>query len=171
MTPVVLALGANLGDRLATLQSAVDALARVPGLTVTAASPVFETRPVGGPDGQPQYLNAVLLTDTDLPPLDLLAACQQVEADHDRTREVRWGPRTLDIDVVTYGQLVDDDERLTLPHPRAAQRAFVLVPWSQVDLQAELPGPGGGPVSVLAAEAEDRLDLRPYPGSLVVPAT
>lgn len=171
MTPVVLALGANLGDRLATLQSAVDALAAVAGLTVTAVSPVFQTRPVGGPTGQPDYLNAVLLADADLPPADLLAACQQVEADHDRIREVRWGPRTLDVDIITYGQIVDDDERLTLPHPRAAQRAFVLAPWSQVDPQAELPGPGGGPVGLLAAGAPDRFELRPFEGSLVVPGT
>ena len=166
MTHVVLALGANLGDRLATLQSAVDALAAVPGLTVTAASPVFETEPVGGPD-QGRYLNAVLIGDATLAPLDLLEACQQIETEHDRTREVRWGPRTLDIDLIVYGQVVDDDERLTLPHPRAAQRAFVLVPWSRVEPDAELPG--GESVRVLAEQADDRFGLREFAGTLVVP--
>ena len=169
MTRVVLALGANLGDRLGTLQSAVDALARTPGVDVTAVSGVVETLPVGGPE-QPEYLNAVLLADTALDPLDLLTACQQVEAAHHRTRQVRWGPRTLDIDIITFGDLVADGERLTLPHPRAAGRAFVLVPWAQVDPNAVLPGPDGGPVGTLAAAAGDRSGLRPHPGCLVVPA-
>lgn len=170
-TPVVLALGTNLDDRAGLLQSAVDALAAVPGITVTAASEVYETDPVGGPDGQQRYLNAVLLADTTLEPLDLLEACQAIEADHGRTRDVRWGPRTLDIDVITYGELIDDDERLTLPHPRAGQRAFVLVPWAQVDPDAFLPGSGGGPVAGLVADAEDRFGIRPFRTKLTVPGS
>lgn len=156
---VVLAIGSNLGDRDETLVSAVRELNDVEGLRVVARSTVLETDPVGGPD-QPVYLNAVLLCDCWLTPFDLLEACQRVEANHDRTRTVRWGPRTLDIDIITYGQLVDDDERLTLPHPRAHERAFVLVPWSEIDPEATLPG--HGPVAVLAAQAPDRLGLRPH---------
>lgn len=168
-TPVVLGLGANLDDRAGLLQSAVDALCAVPGLQVSAASDVYETEPVGGPGGQQRYLNAILLANTTLEPLQLLEACQQIEADHGRTREVRWGPRTLDIDVIAYGEVVDDDERLTLPHPRAAQRAFVLVPWAQVDPGAFLPGTNGGQVPVLATEAEDRFGVRPFRARLRVP--
>ena len=158
--PVVLALGTNLGDRAEALRSAVTALAGVEGLDVRRVSPVVETDPVGGPE-QPDYLNAVVLATTTLEPLALLRACQQVEADHDRVREVRWGPRTLDVDVVAYGSSVLDDPVLTLPHPRAHQRAFVLVPWSLADPDAVLPGPAGGRVAELAQAAADRPGVRP----------
>ncbi len=159
--PVVLSLGSNVGDREAMLRRAVAALSATVGITVLARSRIVQTAPVGGPE-QGDYLNAVVLAETTLAPMQLLEACRQIEADQQRTREVRWGPRTLDIDVITYGQLVDDDERLTLPHPRAHERGFVLLPWSQVDPQAQLPGPQGGPVSVLAARAPDRLTVHPY---------
>jgi 2-amino-4-hydroxy-6-hydroxymethyldihydropteridine diphosphokinase len=146
--PVVLALGSNLGDRLGHLQAAVDVLAATPGISVTAVSPVYQTDPVGGPD-QPDYCNAVLLAETTLPPADVLAAAHAAEAARQRTREVRWGPRTLDVDIICYGGLVSDDPELTLPHPRAHERAFVLVPWHDVDPSAELHG--HGPVAGLIA--------------------
>jgi len=156
----VLALGANLGDRRATLQAAVDDLAGFEGIRVTAASPVVATAPVGGPE-QPDYLNAVLLVDTLLAPLDLLAACQQVEQEHGRVRVVRWGPRTLDIDVISYAGVIGAVPGLELPHPRAAERAFVLAPWLSVDPDAVLPGPHGGrPVRELLAVAPDRDGVR-----------
>ncbi|GAB7192741.1 2-amino-4-hydroxy-6-hydroxymethyldihydropteridine diphosphokinase [Kineococcus sp. NUM-3379] len=151
--PAVLALGTNLGDRAGTLRSAVRALAALPGVRVRAVSPVVETDPVGGP-AQPDYLNAVVLVDTELSPPALLDACQQVEAAHGRDRSAaaaRWGARTLDVDVVDHGGLTVSGERLTLPHPRAHERAFVLVPWLAVDPAAVLPGPGGGPVADLLA--------------------
>ena len=157
--PVVLALGTNLGEREAVLRSAVAALSAVDGLTVRRVSPVVETAPVGGPQ-QPDYLNAVVLASTSLPARELLAACQQVETEHDRVREVRWGPRTLDVDVVSYGTTVSDDPVLTLPHPRAHERAFVLVPWSAADPEAVLPGPNGGRVADLAGAAPDRAGVR-----------
>jgi 2-amino-4-hydroxy-6-hydroxymethyldihydropteridine diphosphokinase len=160
--PVVLALGSNLGDAAAHLQGAVDALAGTEGLAVHRVSPVVETDPVGGPE-QDVYLNAVVLGSTTLAPHELLARCQQVEAQHGRVRETRWGPRTLDVDVITYGATVDDDERLTLPHPRAHLRAFVLVPWALADPDAVLPGPDGGRVADLAARADDRAGVRPRP--------
>lgn len=141
--PVVIAMGANLGDAKATLESAVRAVGQVPGLRVRAVSPLVESDPVGGPD-QPVYLNAVLLADSALSPADLLAALHRIEADHGRTRDERWGPRTLDLDLVQVGipgtaaELLCDDPQLTLPHPEAYQRGFVLVPWSQADPDAQL---------------------------------
>ncbi len=137
----VLALGSNLGDRLRTLQRAVDALAGSAGIDVLSVSPVYETAPVGGPD-QPDYLNAVVLADTSLPAAGLLARAHEIEAAARRTRELRWGPRTLDIDVIAYGDQLSGDPELTLPHPRAHERAFVLAPWLDVDPAAELPGHG-----------------------------
>ena len=136
-----LALGSNLGDSAATLQGAVADLARVPGLELVAVSPVYETDPVGGPE-QPVYLNAVVLARCALAPLDLLAQTQRIEADWQRTREVRWGPRTLDIDVLAVGDLVMTTGVLDLPHPRAHERGFVLVPWHDVDGGARIPGQG-----------------------------
>ena len=164
--PVVLALGANLGDRAATLAGAVTALAAVDGLVVHALSPAFATTPVGGPP-QPEYLNAVLLARTTLAPDLLLAACQGVEAVHGRERTLRWGPRSLDIDVVAYGaagspdEVLQDDPDLTLPHPRAHLRAFVLAPWAALDPNALLRLPDGTLSSVCAqlAAANDRADV------------
>ncbi|HEX2315786.1 MAG TPA: 2-amino-4-hydroxy-6-hydroxymethyldihydropteridine diphosphokinase, partial [Thermomonospora sp.] len=133
----VLSLGSNLGDRLDNLQEAVDALFDAPGLTFVALSPVYETAPYGGPEGdippQDDYLNVVLVADTRLSPETLLERVLNIENSMRRVREVRWGPRTLDIDIVTFGDLTSDDPRLTLPHPRAHERAFVLVPWADLE--------------------------------------
>jgi 2-amino-4-hydroxy-6-hydroxymethyldihydropteridine diphosphokinase len=152
----VLALGSNLGDRLATLQGGVDALLGPPepgppglgssglsssGLALVALSPVYETVPVGGPP-QPEYLNAVLIAETTLPATALLRRGQAVEAAFGRVRQEVWGPRTLDVDVIVYGDVVSDDPELTLPHPRAWERAFVLAPWLDADPDAEIPGQG-----------------------------
>jgi 2-amino-4-hydroxy-6-hydroxymethyldihydropteridine diphosphokinase len=157
----VLALGSNLGDRAAVLASAVEALRATPGIAVTAVSDPVETDPVGGPE-QPDYLNAVVLVTTTLSPHALLDACRRVETEHglDRTTKVHWGPRVLDVDVITYGALVSADDRLVVPHPRAHERAFVLAPWLQVDPDAVLPGPGGGRVADLLAVAPDAAGLR-----------
>lgn len=135
----MLGLGSNVGDRFATLQGALALLAG--RLRVVAVSPVFETDPVGGPE-QGDYLNAVVLADTGLPPRGLLAVALDVEARHGRLRGVRWGPRTLDVDVVAIGNLTVGAPDLVVPHPRAARRAFVLVPWALADPGAELPGHG-----------------------------
>jgi 2-amino-4-hydroxy-6-hydroxymethyldihydropteridine diphosphokinase len=146
----VLSLGSNIGDRLDILQGAVNAIAGIPGVLITAVSPVYETAPVGGPE-QPDYLNAVLRIRTTLAPRDLLAELNAVEAAFDRVRLVRWGPRTLDIDIITYEGERSDDPELTLPHPRAHERAFVLAPWHDADPAATLPG--HGPVAGLLAVA------------------
>jgi dihydroneopterin aldolase/2-amino-4-hydroxy-6-hydroxymethyldihydropteridine diphosphokinase len=144
----VLSLGSNLGDRLATLQTAVNRLAEIPESAPVAVSPVYETAPVGGPP-QPDYLNAVVLMGTSLAPRQLLDHTQAIEAAAGRERSERWGPRTLDVDLVAVGDRVEDSEGLTLPHPRAYERGFVLVPWADVDPEAVLPG--GGPVRTLLA--------------------
>lgn len=139
----VISLGANLGNRLETVQGAIDALEDTPGLRVKAVSPVYETEPWGvDPGSQPSYLNAVILVKTTLPPSSLLERGQAIEEAFDRIRNERWGPRTLDVDILAYADVVSDDPLLTLPHPRAHQRAFVLVPWHDVDPKAEVPGRG-----------------------------
>jgi 2-amino-4-hydroxy-6-hydroxymethyldihydropteridine diphosphokinase len=165
MTAVVLALGSNLGDRQDILQGAVDAIAGLPGMRVTAVSPVYETAPVGGP-AQPDYLNAVVLADATAPARELLDRLHEIEAAFDRVRLVRWGPRTLDIDVIMFGGERSDDPELTLPHPRAHERAFVLAPWHDVDPDAALPG--HGPVAELLAKA-DANGLRRSNLRLVIP--
>ena len=186
---VVLAVGSNLGDRLGTLQGCVQAIGGLGDTDVLAISPVYETAPVGGP-AQPDYLNAVLITTTGLPPLDLLTATQGIEAEFGRVRTQgpqgaqgaqgpqgpqgaqgpqgpqrpqgaeRFGPRTLDIDVISYAEQISGDPMLTLPHPRAHERAFVLAPWHDVDAGASLPG--RGPVAGLLAGL-DRHGVRRQP--------
>jgi 2-amino-4-hydroxy-6-hydroxymethyldihydropteridine diphosphokinase len=145
---VVLALGSNLGDRLANIQRGLDALTAEPGLAGVAISGVYQTSPVGGPD-QPDYLNAVMVAASDLPSCVILGRCLAAERAMGRIRPVHWGPRTLDVDVIACGDEVSDDPVLTLPHPRAHERAFVLAPWHEVDPQAHLPG--AGPVADLLA--------------------
>ncbi|MFL6073042.1 MAG: 2-amino-4-hydroxy-6-hydroxymethyldihydropteridine diphosphokinase [Mycobacteriales bacterium] len=148
MTTAVLSIGSNLGDRLAHLRAAVAGL----GPAVVAVSPVYETAP-WGPVAQDDYLNIVVLArDPAAGPRDWLARAQALEAARGRTREVRWGPRTLDVDVVDVDGMTSDDPELTLPHPRAGERAFVLVPWRDVDADAVLAGHGR--VAELAAAAE-----------------
>jgi 2-amino-4-hydroxy-6-hydroxymethyldihydropteridine diphosphokinase len=140
-TPVVLALGSNLGYRLNNLQGGLDALFDTGGLAFVAVSPVYETSPVGGPP-QPDYLNAVVLADCWLPARMLLDRCHASEAAFERVRTEAWGPRTLDVDLIVYGDDVSDDPELTLPHPRAHERAFVLAPWLDVDPDGVIPGHG-----------------------------
>jgi 2-amino-4-hydroxy-6-hydroxymethyldihydropteridine diphosphokinase len=136
VTRAVLSIGSNVGDRLGNLQSAIDAFR--PWLV--AVSPVYETPP-WGPVPQDDYLNAVLLTaDPGAGPRDWLRRGQDAERAAARTRDVRWGPRTLDVDVIVVDDVVSCDGDLTLPHPQAAARAFVLVPWLAVDPTAALGG-------------------------------
>lgn len=163
---VVVALGANDGDPRRTLASAVRAVAGIAGMRVDGVSDLFETDPVGGP-AQPSYLNAVLVGHTRLAPQSLLRELHRVEADHGRVRQVRWGPRTLDLDLVQHGDpragtdIVCESHGLVLPHPRAHERAFVLIPWAQVDPQAMLRTDGRVvPVSELVAA----LDSDAVPG-------
>ena len=162
--PAVLALGSNLGPSRDILQGGVDAIAGLAEVRVTAVSPVYETVPVGGPP-QPDYLNAVVLVHTGLPALELLDRLHEIEAAFDRVRLVRWGPRTLDIDIITAAGQLSDDPVLTLPHPRAHERAFVLAPWHDADPEAVLPG--YGPVADLLARV-DQTGIRRSGAPLVV---
>ena len=157
----VLALGSNLGARNDTLTEAVADLVDRPEVRLLAVSPVVQTKAVGGPEGQPDFLNMVITVETSLEPLELLRHCQSVENKHHRVREVRWGPRTLDVDIILYGDVESQEPELTLPHPRAAERAFVLYPWSLIDPAATL---NGERIGELAARAADFPDLSPFDG-------
>jgi 2-amino-4-hydroxy-6-hydroxymethyldihydropteridine diphosphokinase len=141
----VLALGSNLGDREATLVAAVRAIGDLPGVTLTAISPVYASdavKPEGVDPTAPGYLNLVVTALWFGDPHDLLHAVHAIENRHGRVRQERWGDRTLDIDLIVVDDLIIDDESLTLPHPRAAERDFVLAPWHDLDPDAEIPGRG-----------------------------
>ena len=118
-----LSLGSNLGDRRRYLSQAVDSLP-----DVVAVSPVYETDPIGGPGGQDAYLNVVVELHTVIAPRALLSICHRIEANAERVRAERWGPRTLDIDIIWMDGITSDDEALTIPHPRWKERRFVLAP-------------------------------------------
>ncbi|MDN5899716.1 MAG: 2-amino-4-hydroxy-6-hydroxymethyldihydropteridine diphosphokinase [Brachybacterium sp.] len=157
----VLAVGTNLGDRAQHLHGALELLAATDGIEVEWTGPVLETAPVGGPTEQGRFLNSVIGVSTTLGPFALLEAAHRAEHAAHRERLVHWGPRTLDVDVITYGEWTSEDEALTVPHPRAHLRAFVLAPWHAARPEAELPG--HGPITTLLAAAEDREGLRPGP--------
>jgi len=133
-----LGLGSNLGDRLANLQAAVDALQAEPGLRVAASSRVWETTPVGGPP-QPDYLNAVVRIETDLSARDLLDVARRVESRLGRIRKERWGARTIDVDVLLHDDDQIDEPDLVVPHPRMKERAFVLLPLLELEPDPMLP--------------------------------
>lgn len=145
MTRAVLALGSNLGNREAAISMAVRQIAELGGVELVATSMVHESVAVklDGPDADaPAYLNAVIAIDTTLAPEQLLVAVNGIEQDLGRVRAERWADRTLDIDIITYGDQVVQTETLTIPHPRAAERSFVLEPWLDIDADAVLPGYG-----------------------------
>ncbi len=131
-TPAWISLGSNLGDREATLDAAVAALAETPGIAVRSVSTYHETAPVGGPAGQGAFLNAAARLETTLEPLHLLDVMQAIEARAGRVRAVRWGERTLDLDLLIFGAKFLDTLRLKLPHPRLAFRRFVLGPLTEI---------------------------------------
>ncbi|GAA1061985.1 2-amino-4-hydroxy-6-hydroxymethyldihydropteridine diphosphokinase [Agromyces bracchium] len=161
MSRAVIAFGANLGDREATIASATRAVAEADGVVLVAVSPVYETAAVrldGIDPDAPRYLNGVIVVETDLEPHAILDLLQRVEAEHGRTRETRWGDRTLDLDLIDVGGLRMADERLELPHPRAWERAFVLQPWLDVEPDAEIAG--RGPIAALRAAATDEVVRR-----------
>lgn len=155
----VLALGSNLGEREDTLLRAIADLCSHDKITLDKVSPVAVTAPVGGPAGQPDYLNMVVEAETGLSPFDLLRYCQEIEEKHHRKREVRWGPRTLDIDIIKYGEIEMDEPELTIPHPRANERAFVLEPWARMNPEAQLQGES---VAELAEAADDFDGIREF---------
>lgn len=137
----VIAVGANLGEAMLVVSNALDSLAdRLEGELV-ARSSLYRTAPVGGPE-QPDFINAVAIVNSDHEPADVLTRLQLMEKESGRVRDIRWGPRTLDLDVIVAGDVVSDDPDLTIPHPRAHERAFVLLPWLEIDPRAEIPGIG-----------------------------
>lgn len=139
MARCLVALGSNLGDRRDHLDKAVELLGFMPGVTLLEVSRYRETKPVGGPDGQAPFLNGACLVETDLSPQDLLGLLQAVESSLERERSVRWGPRTVDLDLLLHGETILESERLVLPHPRMATRRFVLEP--SAEIAAELHHP------------------------------
>ncbi|MBW3094860.1 2-amino-4-hydroxy-6-hydroxymethyldihydropteridine diphosphokinase [Bifidobacterium sp. 64T4] len=157
----VIAIGGNQGDVEATLRDAVRRIDALGGTQVTGVSPLYRTVAWGMPDGTPDFLNAVVEVSTTLDAYDLLDGLHGIENDHGRKRETHWSSRTLDLDIIDYDGVESDDTALTLPHPRAWQRAFVLVPWAALDPEADLPGMHGGPVGELADGLLDEADEPP----------
>jgi 2-amino-4-hydroxy-6-hydroxymethyldihydropteridine diphosphokinase len=131
----VISLGANIGDAKTNLDLAIGLLREA--TDVLAVSSYLQTKPVGGPE-QPDYLNAVAIVESDLPAKELLAVLNGIETAMGRTREIHWGPRVIDLDLIQYGGLLVHDEKLTLPHPRAHERRFVLAPWFEIEPEAIL---------------------------------
>ena len=133
-----LGIGSNLGDRLSNLQRAADLLTGSDGIRLVACSRVYETDPVGGV-AQPDFLNVVVEVETDLAARDLLAACLRVERELGRVRDVRWGPRTVDVDLLIYDRVEIEEPDLVVPHPRMHERSFVMMPLLELDPDPMLP--------------------------------
>jgi 2-amino-4-hydroxy-6-hydroxymethyldihydropteridine diphosphokinase len=154
----ILALGGNLGDRKATIKAAIKDIKSIEGVEVISKSPLFESFAAtaeGIDESAPRYLNGVIEIETSLKPGVLLTKVREIETKHGRVRLERWGSRTLDIDIITYGSVIKDGKRLTLPHPRAYSRAFVMVPWAAMDPNAKLLGHGS--VAALAEDLRDQV--------------
>lgn len=141
MTRTFLSIGSNLGNRFEYLQTAVDRLAKSPKISKIIPSAIYETKPFGGPE-QDDFLNAVLEVETELTSSELLMLAQQLESEAGRIRDIRWGPRTLDVDILSYDNVVSSDPELTLPHPRIQERAFVIIPWFEIAPEYLIPGLG-----------------------------
>ncbi len=144
-TKVYIGLGSNLDDPQHQIQQALRALAALTGTKVLKDSGLYLSRPMvsmTGDQQQPDYYNAVVLIETELAPLELLEQLQQIEQAQGRVRTERWGPRTIDLDILLYGEQTMNHERLTLPHPGMHQREFVLYPLQRIDGALEIPGHG-----------------------------
>ena len=138
MPTAVLSIGSNLGKRFEYLQTAVLKISTHPKISNVTFSSIYETKPVGGP-AQDNFLNAVVQIETQLSATELLEFAHELENQAQRERNEHWGPRTLDVDILVYGDQVSSDSQLTLPHPRISERAFVIVPWFEVDPAAKIP--------------------------------
>lgn len=166
-TTAVVAFGANLGDREGTIRAAAERISRLPLVSDVRLSPLIETVALrlDGPDPDaPGYMNAAALVRTRLAPSILLGMLHAIEDEYGRERHERWGDRTLDLDLIAYGAETSDDERLQLPHPRAAERLFVLEPWLSLDADADLPGYGRVADLIAGLRAESAQDDSPRGG-------
>jgi len=163
-TTAYLGVGGNLGDVRQTFSGALAVLRTSPGIAVRSVSPLYATKPMGGPVDQPSFLNAVIEIDTSLTAHDLLDRLLRIEADFSRERTIRWGPRTLDLDLLLFGRdvIINDPPDLIVPHPRLAERAFVLVPLTTLAASLNVPGTGQTVAALCAAlPADARADVRP----------
>lgn len=154
----ILSLGSNLGERGQTVEKAIEKISKTKGIKLLAKSKLYESvalTEAGFDPQQPSYINAALKIQTSLKPKALLAALNEIENDFGRIRLQRWAPRTLDIDIITYGHELIETKTLIVPHPRAHERSFVLVPWLEIDPDAILPGRGR--VDALVADLENDL--------------
>ena len=147
---VVIALGANLGDPRKQVSLAIDEIRDL--IQITAVSSLYETEPVGVPDNQPNYINAVLIGESELKPLDLMNRLLEIENEMGRQRSFPNAARTIDIDIIDYGGLFMESQALTLPHPRSHERRFVLEPWFEIEPDGELSG--HGPISQLLSQLQ-----------------
>lgn len=160
---VYVGFGSNQGDSIDLLRRALTDLSRLPHSAVTAVSSLYRSKPMG-PVAQPDFVNAVVALETTLAPLELLRALQDIEAAHGRVRtDLRWGPRTLDLDILVYDDVVMQSDELVVPHPGIADRSFVLIPL--LEIAPDLAIPGIGAVRALAARCA-RADLEVLPTSL-----
>jgi 2-amino-4-hydroxy-6-hydroxymethyldihydropteridine diphosphokinase len=158
-----LGIGGNLGKLRETFSGARTALDETDGISVTAASSLYETPPMGGPEAQPPYLNAVIEVEARLDAMELLQRLLAIEADFSRVREMRWGPRTLDLDLLLFGpdERIDEPPTLEVPHPRLIERAFVLVPLAELAPSLIVPGSGRSIEALRdALPASDRSTIR-----------
>lgn len=152
----VIGVGSNLGDAPASVRRAMHDVEEGLGAIDARRSSLYRTSPVGGPE-QPDFVNAVLVLESDLTPEAVLEVLQDIEQEAGRVRDVRWGPRTLDLDVIAAGNIVSEDPVLTLPHPRAHERAFVLIPWHEIEPEASLPEIG--PIAAVIEAGFDDQDI------------
>lgn len=160
-TRVVLALGSNLGDRKKTIKGAIRAIGKTKKIKVLKKSSLLETTAVsadGEDQSQPKYLNAVVIIETSLSAKELHQKTQEIENSFGRVRLARWAPRTLDIDIITFGSELIETKSLIVPHPRAHERVFVLAPWLEVDPEAFIPG--RGPISALLKNLQPKTEAK-----------
>lgn len=160
-TRAVLALGSNLGDRKKTIKGAIREIGKTKKIKVLKKSSLLETTAVsadGEDQSQPKYLNAVVIIETSLSAKELLQKTQEIENSFGRVRLARWAPRTLDIDIITFGSELIETKSLIVPHPRAHERVFVLAPWLEVDTEAFIPG--RGPISALLKNLQPKTEAK-----------
>lgn len=160
----VISLGSNIGDRFSYLQSAINEINELPDSNVLICSSVYETKPVGLED-QNDFLNAVIIIDTDFNAEELLMKLMLIELNLGRERSIKWGPRTIDLDLIDYEKMTFESEKLTLPHPRAFERCFVLKPWEEIDNNSEISGKGKVSELLINLKCDD---VRLYPSKLVI---